>query len=80
MIMLRWLFRMLPLVGLMVIATSFVRVISIGEVLSAWSAEIDEQEEIYMAGQGDCSAEDIIRGLCMYGRVIYKYNLALLQS
>ena len=70
----RWLFRIIGLVGLMVITTSIVHVVSVNEVLKVWSAEIDEQEKKYTVRPEDESAKDVIKCLCMYGRVICKFE------
>lgn len=70
----RWLFRTVALVGLLVITASIVHVVSVNEVLRAWSAKIDEKEKAYTAGRGELSAKDLIKCLCMYGCVIHKFE------
>ena len=74
MILIYHLCRVVVFVGLMVIVTSIVHVVSVHDVLRTWSAAIDEQEEVFMIKQGKDSLMEIARSLCLYGRVVAKYE------
>lgn len=65
--------RIVALAGLTIIVSCFVRILSVQDVLSEWSAQIDAQE-LALEHRGNDAAGDVLKSLCTYGKVIAKYE------
>lgn len=73
MIFIHYLCRTVALIGLTIIVACSARILSVHDVLSEWSAQIDAQE-LMLEHRGKDAAGDVLKSLCTYGKVVAKYE------
>ena len=73
MMLIHYLSRIIALAGVMIIVASFAHVVSVHDVLRAWSSEIDAQE-LVMDSKGDDAVRDILNNLFLYCRVASRFE------